>query len=115
MGIFGWLKPEEEPEDRIVGEISNDQGDHVVFDIASEDEGAMRRIMRDEGIDRDRDDHLSRQRGADEKWDRRDHDQHRYHMDRVVDASEDLEAEVDDDSVEERDEQPAEGGWFSWW
>jgi hypothetical protein len=33
----------------------------------------------------------------------------------VVDESEDLEAEQDDDSLTERNEQPAEGGWFSWW
>jgi hypothetical protein len=33
----------------------------------------------------------------------------------VVDESEDLEAEQDDDSLTERNEQPAEGGWLSWW
>ena len=32
MGIFGWLKPEEEPEDKQLVEISDDRGNHIVID-----------------------------------------------------------------------------------
>lgn len=115
MGIFGWLKSEEEPEDRIVGEISNDSGDHAVFDVPAAGEGTVRRIMREGKIDRDRDEQVRRQYNAAEKVDKRDSDQLRYHMERVVDPNEDLEPEQDDDSITEPDEHPAEGGWFSGW
>ena len=113
MGIFSWFKPDE--ADRTVGEISNDAGDHIVFDVPAKDEGTVRRIMRENNIEGDRDEQLSRQYNAAERVSRRDPDQHRYRMQKVVDPHEDLEAEQDDDSIAEHDEQAASGGWFSWW
>ena len=110
MGIFDWLKPEEEPEDHIVGEISNDSGDHIVFNVSSEDEGLVRRIMRENNVNVDRDDQLSRQYNAARKVEQRNPDQYRYRMEKVVDRSENLEPEEDDDTITEGNEQPAK-----WW
>lgn len=114
MGIFGWLKPEDEDEDRIVGEISNDSGDHAVFDVPAKAEKDIKRIMRANNVEPDRDDQLSRQYNAAKRVDQRDSDQLRYRMDRTVDQDEDREAEQDDDSIRERDEQAADGGWWFW-
>lgn len=110
MGIFGWLKPEEEG-DRIVGEISNSRGDHVVFDIPAEDEGKMRRLMRENKVSHDSAGPDKFFRDADEER-RKDPDKHYYSMKRVDNPTEDLEPEEDDDSVTERDEQPARGWWW---
>lgn len=113
MGIFGWLKPEEEPEDRTIGEISNDDGDHAVFEIPAEDEGKMRRLMRENKVERDRDDELNKSRAGQRQMERRDSQKSRYDMEKVVDKKEDLEDPHDrenDTSDEERSEQPA-----SWW
>ena len=113
MGIFGWLKPEEEPEDRTIGEISNDAGDHAVFEISTEDEGKMRRLMREHKVERDRDDELDKSRAGRRQMERRDSQKSRYDMEKVVDKKEDLEDSYDqenDTSDEERSDQSA-----SWW
>jgi len=114
MAIVGWLTPEADDEDRIVGEISNDRGDHAVFEVPAQAEQTIKRIMRDHNVAIDRDDQLSRQYNAAKQANQRDRDQLRYRMDRVGDRSEDLEAEQDDDSIRERDEQVADGGWGLW-
>ena len=111
MGIFGWLKPEEEDGDRVIGEISNDRGDHAVFDIPADGEDDVDRIMRDNGVRNDHDEQEGSRYDAERRWNRRDHDELRYHTDDVVDRDEDREAEVDDDTITERDEQSASGGW----
>lgn len=111
MGIFGWLKPEEEG-DRIVGEISNSSGDHVVFDIPAEDEGKMRRLMRENKVSHDSAGPDKVFRDAEDEERRKDPDKNYYSMKRVDNPTEDLEPEEDDDSVTERDEQPARGWWW---
>jgi hypothetical protein len=115
MGIFGWLRPEESDDDRSLVEISNDDGDHWVADIPTEGVKETERALRDAGVEEDRDETLSKIYAGDRILDNRDSDQYRSRSARVVDEGEDLEAEQDDDSTTERDEQPAEGGWFSWW
>lgn len=112
MGIFGWLRPEEEDEDRVIGEVSNDQGDHVVFDIPANGEDDIDRIMRKNRVKHDHDDQESRRADAVSRWNRRDHDELRYHTDDVVSHDEEDEPEVDDDSITERDDQAASGGWW---
>ena len=112
MGIFNWLKPEEEPSNRTIGEISNDQDDHIVFAIPSKDEGTVRRIMRDNNIKLDRDEDLSDTRAGRRQIEQRNSQENRYRMQKVVDSTEDLEDSFDqenDNSDEERSEQPANG------
>ncbi|MGB5975631.1 MAG: hypothetical protein WBG38_20055 [Nodosilinea sp.] len=112
MSLFGWLRPEEEDEDRVIGEVSNDRGDHVVFDIPADGEDDIDRIMRENQVRYDHDDQEARRADAVSRWNRRDHDELRYHTDDVVSHDEEDEPEVDDDSITERDEQPASGGWW---
>ncbi|WP_204141340.1 hypothetical protein [Halomicronema sp. CCY15110] len=109
--VFGWLRPEED-DDRVIGEISNDRGDHAVFDIPADGEDDVDRIMRDHGVRNDHDEQESRRYDAERRWERRDHDELRYRTDDVVDRDEDREPEEDDDTIDERDEQSASGGWW---
>lgn len=117
MGIFGWLRPEEEPEDSSLVEISDDKGTHVVINTptlndALDVEGWVRRGTR---ANSDRDEYLADEVRADRRWNKRDHDELRVRSGRVVDANEDLEPDHDneEDDAEERSEQPAEGGWWN--
>lgn len=110
--VFGWLKPEGEESDRVIGEVSNDRGDHAVFDIPADGEDDVDRIMRDHGVRNDHDEQESSRFDAERRWGRRDHDELRYRTDDVVSPDEDKEPEVDDDRVTERDEQSASGGWW---
>lgn len=101
-----------EQEESLV-EISNDKGDHVVvhcdnLDQAHEVEGMVRRA----GGTSDRDAQGVNERDAGRKWWQRDHDQVRVRSAPVVDPNEDLEPETDDDSITERNEQSANGGWW---
>lgn len=114
MGILGWLRPEEEPEDSALVEISDDSGTHIVVNTPTHDdaldvEGWTRRGA---GAKSDRDEALSRERRAEREYDYRDHDELRVRSGRVVDSNEDLEPEVDDDSVTEQSEQSASNGWW---
>jgi hypothetical protein len=110
--VFRWLRPEEEDEDRVIGEVSNDRGDHAVFDIPADGEDDVERIMRDNSVRYDHDEQEASRADAESRWSRRDHDELRYHTDDVFDHDEDKEPEVDDDTVDERDEQSASGGWW---
>ena len=112
MGIFGWLKPEEEPEDSSLVEISNDRGDHIVVNTPTHDdaldvEGQARREL---GAKVDKDEKLGA-RGQFE-YQIRDDDEYRVRSARVVDSNEDLEREEDDDSMTEQNEQSASNGWW---
>jgi hypothetical protein len=121
MGLFGWLRPEEEG-DRIVGEISNDAGDHAVFDIPAglDNEGTVRRIMRKNKVEPDLDEQLGRRYDAATKAAGRNPEKLRYSMGNIVSPKEDLEPdvdlepEVDNDEGYEHDEQSATGGWWRW-
>jgi hypothetical protein len=115
MGLFGWLKPEEE-DNRVVGEISNDAGDHAVFDIPAglDNEGTVRRIMRKNKVEADRDDQIRRRYDAAAQAANRDPQQLRYSMGNTVNRKEDLEPESDNDEVREHDEHSATGGWWRW-
>jgi hypothetical protein len=131
MGIFGWLRPEDDEEDRSLIEVSNDAGDHWVADIPAEGVQETERALRDAGVEEDNDDLVSKIFGASRIADRRDSEEYRYRSARVVDEDEDLEDShdqendtsdyedffdrEDDTSDFEESEQPAEGGWFSWW
>ncbi|MEM9008747.1 MAG: hypothetical protein AAGE59_35205 [Cyanobacteria bacterium P01_F01_bin.86] len=120
--IFGWLKPEEEPEGKALTEISNDKGDHVVVETDSLDDAyTVQGIARRHGnATTDADERLSDQRRAAETYDARDHDQLRVRSGAVEPPNEDLEPESDDDSFREADEQPnnvdgdqsSSGGWW---
>ncbi len=114
MGIFGWLKPEEEPEDKQLVEISDDRGNHIVIDAQSEDDALdMQGIARrDGGAVVDRDEALSRERRAEQEYNARDHDQLRVRSAPVEQPNEDREPETDDDSVTESNEQSATNGWW---
>jgi len=114
--IFGWLRPEEEPEDSSLVEISDDEGTHIVVNTPTQDdaldvEGMTRRGA---GAKSDRDESLADEARADQRWERRDHDEYRVRSGRVVSPNEDLEPEQDDDSITERDEQSASNGWWPW-
>lgn len=115
MGIFGWLKPEEEPEDRSLVEISDDQGTHIVVNTPTHDEAldVEGQVRHATGAKSDRDERLSEARPmeAQMEYDSRDPDQLRVRSSRVVDPNEDLEPEEDDDSILEPDEQPATRWW----
>lgn len=113
MGWFGRNNNEEEG-DRSLIEISNDNGDHWVADIPNDGVKETEKALRDAGVEQDKDDRLLNVFRANRVVDNRDSDQYRYRSEPVVDENEDLEAEQDDDSITERNEQAAEGGWFSW-
>lgn len=97
-------------DDRTVGELSSDGGDHVVYEVPTSAAKTVECLMRDAGVERDRDSELlSRDpRVARRMVDSRDSRQLRYRQERVVNPSEDQEPEVDDDSVVEPDEVSAE-------
>lgn len=129
MGIFGWLKPEEEDEERSLIEISNDAGDHWVADIPTDGVAETERTLREAGIERDIDEQLLNTYQSYRIVDRRDSKQHRYRSEQVVDEQEDLEdshdqendtsdweedrSDWEDNGDFEASEQPA--SWFSWW
>ena len=111
MGLFDWFNPNE--EERTIGEISNDAGDHVVFDVPAKREGTVKKIMREGGIEADQDDRLLHVYGGRRQIENRDPHQHRYRMERVVNPTEDLEDSHDrenDTSDSEFSEQSP-----SWW
>ena len=112
MGLFGWLKPEEEPEDSSLVEITDDHGTHIVVTTPTHNdaldvEGWVRRGA---GAKVDKDENLG-ERGQFE-YQIRDHDEYRVRSSRVIGPNEDLEPEEDDDSITERDEQSASNGWW---
>lgn len=101
-------KRKDNEDDRSLIEISNDSGDHWVADIPTDGQGEARKIMRQGKVELDRDEQLSREFGGRRQIERRDPNQHRYRMERVVDEGEDLEDSYDqenDTSDEERSEQ----------
>lgn len=111
MGWFGFGSSNE--EDETLFQVSNDNGDHYVVSVptseADEVEGWFGRAKMKEDWD-DEIPYQSRER----EYDKRDHDEHRWTSDRVVDDDADLEPDEDDDSIDERDEQAASGGWWRW-
>jgi hypothetical protein len=124
MGLFGWLRPEEEPEDGAVVEISDDRGTHIVISTpthgdALDVEGWVRLGTRAKS---DRDESLSQERRAAMQYQVRDHDELRVRSARVVNPKEDLEDSHDregDYSDDEPSEQaPVTGGelgrWWPW-
>ena len=111
---FGWLNPDKEPKRAHIVEIGNDEGDHVVVNVKNKNEAKkVEKIVKDASGTMDTDEGIYHNSGrAQNNYKNRDHHQLRYGSDAVVDKNEDLEAEVDDDSIRERDEVPAEGGWW---
>lgn len=114
---MGWFGKKQEDDDTALVEISNDNGDHYVAEIPSNDADEVRGWFRKSGMRNDQDYEDYRHDAAQQQYSRRDHDAHRYRIERVVDESEDLEDSYDqenDTSDYERSEQPAES-WWSWW
>ena len=119
--IFGWLKPEEEPEGKALTEISNDKGDHVVVETDSLDDAytvqGIARKYGDATVDKDEG---RTGKIAEMEYEARDSEQLRVRSGKVEDPNEDLEPESDDDSLKEYDEQPnnvdgdqsSSGGWW---
>ena len=114
MGNSRRLKPEEEPKDKHLVEISDDRGNHIVIDAQSEDDALdMQGIARQYGgAVVDRDEALSGERRAEQEYNARDHDQLRVRSAPVEQPNVDLEAEEDDDSVTESNSQSATNGWW---
>ena len=110
---FRWLKPEKEPKRAHIVEIGNDEGDHVIVNVKNKTEAKkVEKIVRNAGGTVDTDEAIyHRSAAAQDNYNHRDHSQLRYHHGAVVNPNEDLEPEVDDDSINERNEVPAEGGW----
>ena len=129
MGLFGWLKPEEDGEDRSLIEISNDSGDHFVADIPTSGVQETEKALREAGVEKDNDESLVNVFGASRVVDSRDSGQHRYRSERVVDEGEDLEDSHDrENDTSDREEDRADWedngdheeseqspSWFSWW
>lgn len=128
MGLFGWLKPEAEAEDRSLIEISNDSGDHLVVDIPTKGVQETEKALREAGVARDDDERLVNTYQPSRIVDSRDSSQHRYRSERVVDEGEDLEdshdrendtsdreedrADWEDNGDQEESEQSS--SWFTW-
>jgi len=118
--IFGWLRPEEEPNAAHLVEISTDKGDHIVVDAKNKQEAeAIEDIALDAGAEFDRDEEASygATTRAAMRYNLRDHETIRVRSERVADPDEDLEPEEDDDRVREPDEVPAdvEDQTKPWW
>lgn len=98
-----------EDDDLTIGEISSDDGTHIVYEVPTNKAKTVDRIMRAAGVDRDRDEELSKDaRVARRMVESRDPRQLRYRQGRVTDETEDLEPEVDDDGILEPNEVSAE-------
>ncbi len=108
MGLFGWLKPEDEEEDRSLIEISNDSGDHYVADIPTQGVRETEKALRDAGVDRDDDERLVNTYQPKRIVDSRDSKQHRYRSERVVDKGEDLEDSYDREDVSDLEDDPSD-------
>lgn len=100
-------------KDNIIGEISNDAGDHAVFEVPGDGKKEIERIMRENKVERDGNrgvvssSFYTSNLGDPQKL--------RYSMDSVSNKDEDLEPEEDNDtSDEERSEQPADSWWPFW-
>ena len=95
--IFGWLRPEEEPEDAHLVEISTDKGDHVVVNAKDGNEAeSIEDIALDAGAEFDRDEEASYDiRRAAQRYSLRDHETMRVRSERVIDPDEDLESDSD--------------------
>lgn len=127
MGIFGWLKPEEEPKDRSLVEISNDKGDHWVADVPSKSVRDTEKALRDAGVSRDKDEQLSERLNPAAKFDKRNHEEYRYQTEKVVDPNEDLEDSHDrendrsdyepdsDREADSCDDEESEQTAWRWW
>lgn len=112
---FGWLNPKKEPKRAHIVEIGTDVGDHVVVNVKTKTEAKkVEKIVKDAGGTVDTDEGIYKDsRRAQKRYEQRDHNQLRYSSGAVVNKNEDLEPEIDDDSIRERNEVPAEGGWWT--
>jgi hypothetical protein len=100
-------------KDNIIGEVSNDAGDHAVFEVPGDGRKQIEKIMKENKVEREGN------RGVASSSFYRpnsgDPQKLRYSMDSVSNQDEDLEPEEDNDtSDDERSEQPAES-WCPFW
>jgi hypothetical protein len=110
MNFFGWLKPEEEPEDHSLVEISNDAGDHYVVNIPSQGVQETEKALRDAGVQQDTDEQLLNTYQPSRIVDSRDPKQHRYRSAPVVDQGEDLEDTYDQEN-DQSDREEDRSDW----
>lgn len=127
MGLFDWFNPKE--PDTTTFEVSNDDGEQIVFTVPTKGASEIRTGLRNAGIAKDTDDQYSRSR-TELSAQRRDSSELRWWGQRDVDPKENLEENgdrepVDDDtefsfdqeqdySDYEESEQDAEMFWPFW-
>ena len=126
MSVFDWFQPQE--PDTTTFEVSNDDGDQIVFTIPTKGSNKIRQALRNAGLARDKD-YVSKESLKD--FIRRDHGEHRWWAQRDVDEQEDIEwqgdqeggpADDEDDDTEgcdyavddEASEQTALRFWPKW-
>ncbi|MBE9068856.1 hypothetical protein IQ260_19615 [Leptolyngbya cf. ectocarpi LEGE 11479] len=127
MGLFDWFNPTE--PDTTTFEVSNDDGEQIVFTVPTKGASEIRTGLRNAGIPKDTDDTYSRSR-TELSVEARDPNELRWWGKRDCDPKEDLEPNgdrepVDDDtepsfdreqdySDYEESEQDAEMYWPFW-
>lgn len=104
-------------DDESIIEVSNDNGDHWVAHVPTNQVRNIEKELRNAGCERDNDEEQRFYRNNSDMQryvDERDHDKYRFRSERIINESEDLEDSYDrenDDSDREPNEQPA----WRWW
>ncbi|MEL6229589.1 MAG: hypothetical protein AAFR24_06730 [Cyanobacteria bacterium J06627_3] len=127
MGLLDWFNPKE--KDTTTFEISNDDGEQIVFTVPTKGSNQIRRQLREARLARDNDDRYSCER-TEESVTKRDSSDLRWWAQRDVDPNEDREwqgdhehgwTDVDDDTEgvdpfvdDEASEQTALRFWPRW-
>lgn len=101
MGLFDWFKSDE--PDETLFEVSNYSGDHWIASIPTKGSADVCTALLDAGAVRDDDDQLLRKYQADLVIEARNQKTYRFKSSRVVDESEDLEANGDLEDDRTRD------------
>lgn len=107
MGLFNKPFHNSDSDESLI-EVSNDNGDHWVASVLTEDIVATSSLLINAGVARDQDDQLSRDYRAGIIAEDRDHEEYRFKTAPVVDGAEDLEAngDLEDDRTRDWDREP---------
>ena len=123
MGLFKKLFNRPDDDESLI-EVSNDNGDHWVANVPTENIVETSSLLMNAGIVRDHDDQLSRDYRAGTIAEDRDHEEYRFRSARVVDEAEDLEenGDLEDDRTRDWDREPTTAydesqvpKQFRWW
>ncbi|MEM9806422.1 MAG: hypothetical protein AAF959_14190 [Cyanobacteria bacterium P01_D01_bin.56] len=106
MGVLDWFNPKE--KDTTTFEISNDDGDQIVFTVPTRGSNRIRRQLREARLARDSDNRYSRVR-TDEFIAKRDSSELRWWAQRDVDPNEDREWQGDHEHACVEDDDDQEG------